>query len=321
MARSSLDASPGELIAGTAIITLGCATAVYIPVLGFACFFLLPLPALFYHVRFGGHAAFIVCALSLLIISLLSWGVHTDTLLMAGMLGHGLLIGNYVKHNASIEKTVAYPALIVLAGAFFIIVLKGNLSGAGAFGLVSDHIKQNLELTVALYKQVEASEDTIRMLEASVDRIHYALLAIFPAITAAALLIAAWINLLLGRIMLKAAGFQLSALRRLNVWQAPDLLVWGVIACGLFLLLPFQAPRIIALNILIVAMMVYLFQGFAIISFYFDKKKVPVFIRALIYGAVAIQQFLLLFVIGLGFFDTWLNLRRINAGGNDPSSS
>ncbi len=321
MARSSLDATAGELLAGAAIITLGCATAAYIPVLGFACFFLLPLPAMFYHVRHGGHAAFIVSALPLLILSLLSWGIHTDTLLMAGMLGYGLLLGNYVKHNAAIEKTIAYPALMILAGAFFIIVLAGNLSGAGPFGLVSDHIQQNLELTVALYKQVEASEETIRMLEASIDRIHYALLAIFPAITAAALLISGWINLLLGRITLKAAGFHLPALGRLNVWQAPDSLVWGVIACSLFLLLPFQAPRIIALNILIVVLMVYLFQGFAIISFYFDKKEVPVFIRALIYGAVAIQQFLLLFVIGLGFFDTWLNLRRINAGGNEPSSS
>ncbi len=320
MARSSLDASPRELIAGTAIITLALATAVYIPVLGFACFFLLPLPAIFYHVRFGVQAAFIVSALPLLIISLLAGGFHTDTLLMAGMLGYGLLIGSYVKRHAPVEKTIAYPALTLLAGAFFIIVLMGNLSGTGAFGLVSDHIKQNLELTVALYKQVEASEETVRMLEASIDRIHYALLAIFPAITAASLLIAGWINLLLGRIALKAAGYHLPALGRLNVWQAPESLVWGVIACGLFLLLPFQAPRVIALNIVIVVMMVYLFQGFAIISFYFDKKKVPLFIRVLVYGAVAIQQFLLLFVIGLGFFDTWLNLRRINTGGKDMLS-
>jgi uncharacterized protein YybS (DUF2232 family) len=64
-------------------------------------------------------------------------------------------------------------------------------------------------------------------------------------------------------------------------------------------------------------MLVYMLQGFAIISFYFDRKSVPVFIRVFIYATVAIQQFLLLFVIGLGFFDTWFNVRRIDTDGNN----
>ncbi len=321
MTRTPFDATAWDLIAGTAIIALCCAAAVYLPVLGFVCFFLLPLPVIFYHVRFGAQTAFFVSVLGILIFYGLTRGFNSDTILMAGMLGHGFLLGKYVKRHTPIEKTIAYSTLTILGAGFLFVVLAGNLAGTGAFSLVSEHIKKNLDVMISLYKQVETSDEMIRLLEASVEKIHYALLAILPALTASMLAIAAWINLLLGRIILRAAGFHSPALGHLNVWQAPDGLVWGVIGCGLFLLFPFQAPRVIALNILIVAMMVYLLQGFAIISFYFDKKEVPLFIRVLVYGALVIQQFLLLFVIGLGFFDTWFNLRRINSGDKDQLSS
>ncbi len=322
MARSSREASAGDVIAGTAIITFCCVATLHVPILGFVFFFLLPLPALFYHVRFGGHAALVISVLSILILIGFSREMNPDALLMSGMLGYGLLLGMHVKNHAPVEKTIAYSAMATLAALFFAILIIGNLTGTGGMALISAHVKKNLELTVLLYGQVDASGETARMLDASIEKAHYALLVILPALTAVMLGITGWINLLLGRTALKkASGFSSPTLGRLNLWQAPGGLVWGVIGCSLFLILPFQAAKIVALNILIVLMMVYLLQGFAIISFYFEKKKVPLFIRALIYIAVAIQQFLLFFIIGLGFFDTWLNVRRINKGENDPLTS
>lgn len=316
-ARPSLSATPRDLIAGTAIITLFGTTSAYIPVLGFAGFFLLPLPVLFYRVRFGGQAALIVSAVSLLIISGVTGGFGADAALMAGMMGLGFLLGQYLENDTPADKTIAYSTLTILAAAFVAIVVIGNLAGTGPFGLISGYIEKNLELMVAAYKQLDVSEEAIRAIDESMGRLHYALMAVFPAIIAATLIITAWVNLLLGRFILKTAGFTSPALERLNLWQAPEQLVWGVIACGILLLLPFQPMRVIAANILMVAIIVYLLQGFAVISFYFDKKDVPLFIRIIVYAAVAIQQFLLLFVVGVGFFDTWFNLRRINTGDND----
>lgn len=326
MARSPFDATAVDYIAGTAIITLCLAAAAYIPIPGVARFLLLPLPVIFYHVRFGGQVAAIVSMLSILIISGLFIGLRADTILMAGMLAHGWLLGKYVKNHIPVAKAIAYSTATVFSGAVLLIFALGNFSGTGALDLVSEYTRENLAQTIALYNQVDtAGEDgsgkTSRILEESFDTIHYALLVIMPAITAATLAITAWINLLLGRIVLKAAGFHSPVMSRLNLWQAPDGLVWGVIGCALLLFVPFQALNIVALNILIVVMMVYLFQGFAIISFYLDKKEVPVIIRVFIYAALAIQQFLLILVIGLGFFDTWLDIRRINIGDSNQLSS
>ena len=58
-------------------------------------------------------------------------------------------------------------------------------------------------------------------------------------------------------------------------------------------------------------MSVYFFQGIAIVSFYFNKKQFPRVIRIFLYTLIAIQQLVLLAVIGLGFFDMWFNFRKL----------
>jgi uncharacterized protein YybS (DUF2232 family) len=57
-------------------------------------------------------------------------------------------------------------------------------------------------------------------------------------------------------------------------------------------------------------MMIYFFQGIAIVSFYVEKKQFPRLLRVMLYGLIAMQQLLLLLVIAVGFFDTWIDFRR-----------
>ncbi len=94
------------------------------------------------------------------------------------------------------------------------------------------------------------------------------------------------------------------------MWKAPEVLVWGVIGCGLALFIPITALKVIGLNGLLILMTVYFFQGIAIVSFYFEKKRFPRVIRFFLYALIALQQLILLAVIGLGFFDMWVNFRR-----------
>jgi hypothetical protein len=83
------------------------------------------------------------------------------------------------------------------------------------------------------------------------------------------------------------------------------------IAAGVLLLVPDFAARIVGLNGLLVFMVVYFFQGIAIVAFYFRKKQVPRVARLLFYGIIGVQQVVMLAVIGVGFFDTWFNFRKL----------
>jgi len=66
------------------------------------------------------------------------------------------------------------------------------------------------------------------------------------------------------------------------------------------------------MNGLIVFLTIYFFQGIAVVSFFFDKKHFSRIARMLLYGLIVLQQLLLIVVIGLGFFDTWIDFRKLD---------
>jgi uncharacterized protein YybS (DUF2232 family) len=99
----------------------------------------------------------------------------------------------------------------------------------------------------------------------------------------------------------------------LDRWRSPELMVWGVIAAGFSLFLPFPRIRLLATNALIVMMAVYVFHGLSILVFYLNKYRVPPWIRFGVYFLIVFQQ---IFVIGLalaGLFDQWIDFRRIHS--------
>ena len=77
-------------------------------------------------------------------------------------------------------------------------------------------------------------------------------------------------------------------------------------------MVPLPPLKVVGINGLLVLMTVYFFQGIAIVSYVFEKKAFPRALRILLYTLIAVQQFLAVAVIGLGFFDIWMNFRKLN---------
>jgi uncharacterized protein YybS (DUF2232 family) len=77
------------------------------------------------------------------------------------------------------------------------------------------------------------------------------------------------------------------------------------------LVIPERTVKLFGINGLLILMTIYFFQGIAIISFYFEKKRFPRLLRIVLYSLIALQQVVLLVVVGLGFFDMWLNFRKL----------
>jgi uncharacterized protein YybS (DUF2232 family) len=68
-------------------------------------------------------------------------------------------------------------------------------------------------------------------------------------------------------------------------------------------------------------MAIYFFQGIAIVSFYFEKKRFPKILRGILYGLIALQQLVLLLVIAAGLFDVWIDFRRMKKGTENQDES
>lgn len=300
-----------DIVTGTAITLFIFAVTSYLPILGFFCALFIPLPTLFYRSKLGRHIGIIVPAAALFVMAAVMGGIAVDLVFFLELLLLGFMLGEFLAMNLSVEKTILYTCTSVLLGGLLGLVLYSNVSNTGITLLVSDYIAMNLEMTMALYESMGVSEESLVQLSNSLAQIQYILVRIVPAMVIGSTLFVVWINLLLAKRTLTAKGIFFPDFGALNHWKAPDALIWVLIGCGGLLLMPGTSLKLLGLNGLLILLMVYFLQGIAVVSYYFEKKRFPRALRLFLYTLIAVQQFILLLVIGLGIFDMWLNFRKI----------
>lgn len=300
-----------DIISGTGITSLLFIASLYLPIIGFLCTLLIPLPILFYRSKLGRKTGAIIPGLTFMIMMFLLGGISIDILLFTELLLLGFVLSELIEINLSIEKTLLYACGIILITGMAALIFYSAIAQKGIMVLVSEYVTKNLELTLSMYESMGVSEQTLQLISESLDRIHYVMVRIVPALIFSATLFVAWASLLFVKPMMISRTLFFPDFGSLVLWRAPDHLVWGAIGCGASLLLRDGLLYTLGLNGLIILMVVYFFQGIAIVAFYFNKLRFPRMIRIVLYSLIAIQRMILLIIIGLGFFDMWLNFRRL----------
>ena len=299
-----------DIVNGVLITSLIFSVAVFVPIVGFVGALFIPLPVIFYRLKLGRINGSLIPTISGLILVIVIGGMSTDLIFFGGLLLLGFMLGELFEFNLSIDKTLLYASGSVLLSGLIGLIIFSWISGDGIYTVVSEYVAKNLELTLALYQSMGMSEENIQLISRSLEQIRHALVTILPALVTMSTLFVAWTNILLARPVLRKRSLFYPDFGPLQMWKAPEVLVWGVIGCGLALFIPITTLKVIGLNGLLILMTVYFFQGIAIVSFYFEKKRFPRVIRFFLYALIALQQLILLAVIGLGFFDMWVNFRR-----------
>jgi len=272
----------------------------------------MPLPIVYYRVRLGRKIGAIIPCVALIIMVIILGGFSFDLLFFLELMVLGFALGELIELRLSIEKTVLIGCIAVFITGLTGFFLYGQAMHKGMVVIASEYVEKNLQLTLTLYKNMGMSEENIRMISDALPHIQYVLVRIIPALVFASALFAAWTNLLMARTLLRVKGLIYPDFGPLIQWRPPEVLVWGVIGSGLMLLIPIDSLKMLGLNGLIALMAVYFFAGIAIVSYFFDKKRFPRMLRFFLYSLIALQQFILLLVIGLGFFDVWLNFRKLD---------
>ena len=300
-----------DIVTGVSVTSLIFLISVFIPIIGFVAALFIPLPILFYRLRLGRINGLVIPIISSLVMVVFIGGISLDILFFAGLLLIGFILGELFELNLSIEKTTLYASGSVVLSGLIGLIISSMLTGEGVFGIVSNYVAKNLELTLVLYQSMGMSQENVQLISQSLDKIQHVLVTIIPALVSTSTLFVAWISILLAKPVLISRSLYYPEFGPLNLWKAPDYLVWVVIGCGLALFLPIPVIKVIGLNGLLILMTVYFFQGIAIVSYYFNKKRFPKILRVFLYTLMALQQLILLAVIGLGFFDLWINFRRL----------
>ncbi len=298
---------------GIALTVFMCAAAAYIPVIGFFCSLFIPLPILFYRSKLGRKIGAIVPGASLAIMLLLIGRIGFDILFFAEMMLIGFVLSELIEMNLSVEKTVFYACVAVLSAGIAGLIFYSNLSQKDLMPIISEYAAENLRFIMGLYENAGMPEESVQMISNSLQNLQYVMVRMIPAMAISFTLFVVWTTLLLAKPLLKNRGLFYPDFGHLKLWKVPEKLVWAAIACGFLLFSPDNNLKLLAVNGLMMLMTVYFFGGIAIVSFYFEKKRFPVIVRVMIYSLIAFQQIFLLLVIGLGFFDMWLNFRKAGA--------
>lgn len=300
-----------DIISGIAATSLIFVISVYIPIIGFFCALFIPLPTLIYRSKLGRTTGTIIPVIATIIMTVILGGISIDILFFFELLLLGFVLSELLELNLSIEKTMCYACGSVIITGIICLLFYSNIANKEIFALVSEYVGKNLELTLSLYENMGMKQENIQMISTSLENIKYVLIRIIPALVVASTLFISWINLLLSKPIFNNWNLFYPDFGSLKLWKAPELLVWIIIGCGILLIFPNNTFKILGLNGLLILMTIYFFHGIAIVSFYFDKKKLPRLLRFFLYSLIALQQIILLVVIGLGFFDMWLNFRKL----------
>ena len=311
MPQSMANGIPRDIINGVAISSLIFLVSGWLPVFGFLGLLSLPVPIFYYRAKLGRRNGLIMLAAVFAVIITVIGEFSPDLMFVTGLILTGFVLCELVEKNLSVEQTVLFTGVLVFITGTLALIIYSNMAGIQLGALLSAYVKKNLMISLKLYKEVGMPAEQVQAISRSMEAIQYYMIRILPALCGAFLLIVAWITLLGARMVLIRKGVGFPDFGKLNTWQAPEMLVWGVIGGGLLLLLPFNPARLIALNVLILLLTVYFFHGIAIISYFFESKNLPVALRFLIYSMIAIWNLLLVFVVGLGFFDMWADFRRL----------
>ncbi len=294
------------------ILSFFVLAAAFVPAVGAIVLIFLPLLTLFYSAVAGKAktgAAFLI-PVGLVFLFSHFWHLNAPYLLILIMGIVGLTISAMALKNSSIEKTVIYPALIMIGAICAFFIYSGFQLSVNPWKLVEQFIAQVTEQNINLYAQLPFDKEDILLIKNSKPLFVDAFTSIFPAGVVIGPVIIVWINVLLGRDILRKSTIILPQLEGLSRWSAPEFVIWIFIIAGGLLLFPHDQIRFFSLNIFILTGFLYLFQGLAIFSFLFQNKNVPVFFRYLFYFLIAVQQFLMIPIAIAGLFDIWVNFRK-----------
>jgi len=295
----------GALLA--ALVAVFAVAAHYVPVLGAASLFMVPLPLAVLVIRLGLRAAFLATAVAGIIAAAI-----TGPLIGIGILltfaPFGIVVGLGVRKGRSAAAILATAALVGVASLVVDLALTLALSGVNPYQITIEAMQRSQETSMDFYRHLGLAPARLEGLE-SYNRQMRQFLNLMPLFIPVLLLMAgtvlAWVNYQVGRPILRRLGYLLPALPPLSTWRIPPYGLWLLPLAYVFVLVgprggttlvdPLRSvpslreigiPLAIGLNLLVATQVGFAFQGvlvaWVLLKRYVVMKMIRVFILVLI---------------------------------------
>lgn len=294
--------------------------SVLVPLLGPILGLLAPLPFLYYSSKLGLYEGLKVSGISLAGLGLLSHltGYWQILFLAVEFCFLGLVVSELYRRKLGIGATVLWGTVSMLLLGLLSLSLMGWSRDLGPLEMVRSYVLENLTDAAEMYRRMGGEEAAQGDFQQYVKVLADMILRVYPSLLMIGTGFVVWLNVMLSRPLFRATGVVPPLFGPLDRWQAPERLVWGVIAAGFSLFLPVGSVQFVAINALIVLVAVYVFQGLSILIFFLIKYRIPLWVRVGVYSLILFQQIFLLGLALAGLFDQWIDFRKMNAAKAAP---
>lgn len=264
----------------------------------------------------GGHTGTREVAVSsgvaaLVVGSTIGWPAGLVYLLLAGI--PALLTVYALRAAWRLEAVVALGLTTCLLGAVSLLwISSGDL--ASLQSSLRSSWDESFQGLLALYRDLGMSADRLSEFAERREELANAVLSILPALLCVTG-VAVWLFNL--RLSSRWTGWpQLHDLAR---WQCPFWTIWLLIASGFAMFAPGHEVDVVARNLFAVMLACYFCQGLAIVSYFFQRFRLPRGLRVATYVLIGFQQLVAAIVLALGVFDFWGDFRQLGPHAADVS--
>jgi uncharacterized protein YybS (DUF2232 family) len=295
-------------VGGAAFILFASAV---IPFFGpFFCL-LTPLPFLFYSTKLGLQEGIKLAVLAVCGIGLVAKLAGYPQIIPLGieLSALGLALAGLFKSKFGVGQTVLFATVFVMLLSLGYLIILGLSKDMGPFEMMLDYLHGHIKATIESYEKMGMPRENAIELET------YGKLfidTVYPSLMIVGVGFAVWLNVVMAKPFFRMGNLRYPEFVPMDRWQTPDVMIYGVIISGFAFFLFSGAITSVAANVLIVLMVIYIFHGLSIILFFFNKYRLPSWIRIGVYLLIIIQQFFLILLALAGVFDQWADFRRLH---------
>lgn len=222
----------------------------------------------------------------------------------------GFILAEAMHRSRSLNRTMGSAVLISLALQITLLGIWALQKAESPWSLLTQSMETAFRQAMALYGHGTMTTEDLAKMEEGISRASRLLVVILPGILASTNLLLQWWTLLVCRRFPLAWGGAKPGPERLDEWGMPYPWVWVTILGGGLLLLPVEILGAVGVNLLILMGSLHLLQGMAVISNLFRQRRVPPFLRVVVYVLAFLQQVLLVAIAAIGLFDLWFDFRK-----------
>jgi uncharacterized protein YybS (DUF2232 family) len=224
----------------------------------------------------------------------------------------GLVLSELFKRRLPIGATIFWGTVSLLfMGAVFLFLI-GMSKNEGPVDMILGYLQSSLSKTVGIYENAGLDQEKLGQIKQALELLNKLIKEIYPALIIIGTGLIVWINVILSKPLFRIGGLNYPAFEEGGKWCAPEFIVWGAIGAGFALFLPETGIRFLAVNLLAVLTVIYVFHGLSIMMFFFNKHGMPRWARVLIYILILLQQLFLILLAFVGLFDQWADFRKLH---------